>query len=373
MCVIAVARKGTPFPSYADLHAMWQANSHGAGFMYQSTDRNGQPSLRVVKGLMTFTALKRALTAHRDNFMEPGDDGLTAVDTAVHFRIASAGGTTPILTHPFSAGQDVAIMHNGHISSLAYDDFDKLKDSIYASQTPSRSYAKAMGAFANEFDQVVASYAEKNGLTVAEAERILSINDPAQQKAQKERELVAPESDTSRLASMLGQLPKGWQRNRVVHHMIVETFLKSDRVVIFDSKGLCRILGEKLGGMKRGVWYSNMYWDRSANNGVTRVVSGKDLDKEGSKSTSATQSTLYPIPTFIDDDKPRTVGEWVDEARQRAEERRRRTPKLGCTVGSGASGESSTDVEGSEVIDPDVPVDPRIIDEDDDFHYALGH
>ena len=64
MCVIAVARTGTLLPSFGMLHAMWEANPHGAGFMYPSLTADNRPMVRAVKGLMSFNALKRELQCY---------------------------------------------------------------------------------------------------------------------------------------------------------------------------------------------------------------------------------------------------------------------------------------------------------------------
>lgn len=87
MCVIASSPKGARQPSVDELKQMWDANPHGAGFMFV---RNGAVHIR--KGYMAWRNFCEALAA----------EGFTAEDAVVyHFRISTQGGVKPEMTHPF--------------------------------------------------------------------------------------------------------------------------------------------------------------------------------------------------------------------------------------------------------------------------------
>jgi len=101
MCVIAFSPKNKKF-SEKDLRKMWDANPHGAGFAYVD---NTQKLLIVKKGFMTF-----------DAFMSEYEKMPETVH-AIHFRLASAGGICPELTHPFRT-----------------DRFDNLKKLVYVAK-----------------------------------------------------------------------------------------------------------------------------------------------------------------------------------------------------------------------------------------------
>ncbi len=107
MCVISFIKTGVAF---TEDHArkMWEANSHGAGFAYYEAGR-----WQFVKGFMSFDELIKALK----------ERGLLGVENhppfAIHFRIATHGGVTPELTHPFEVGikeGQALLFHNGTLS-----------------------------------------------------------------------------------------------------------------------------------------------------------------------------------------------------------------------------------------------------------------
>lgn len=113
MCVICVKEKGVLMPTTENIRAMWDANPHGAGFMFA---RNGKVFIR--KGFMTLDDFECALL--KENFTK--DDVII-----MHFRIATQGGINPEMTHPFAlvnkientkclnALCDIGIAHNGII------------------------------------------------------------------------------------------------------------------------------------------------------------------------------------------------------------------------------------------------------------------
>ena len=115
MCVIAVSPIGKRQPSQAELVSMWATNPHGAGYMCA---RRGK--LYIHKGFMFLSDFLRAVRMEQ----------FTAADPVVyHFRIATSGGRSPEMTHPFPVAHDmvfedcklldvsapVGIAHNGVI------------------------------------------------------------------------------------------------------------------------------------------------------------------------------------------------------------------------------------------------------------------
>lgn len=115
MCIIVVKKYGVACPSEGVLKTCWDNNSDGAGYMYV---RDGLVHIR--KGFMTWS---KFLAAYQD-------EHFTADDVfAVHFRIATSGGTNAGRTHPFPMSSDlsvltaprlavdVAMMHNGVFGS----------------------------------------------------------------------------------------------------------------------------------------------------------------------------------------------------------------------------------------------------------------
>ena len=114
MCIIAVKPASKPMPSDSVLSTMWKRNSDGAGFMYA---HNGKVYIR--KGFMHFAKYQRALEQIPQN-----------VPAVLHFRIATHGGISPGMCHPFPLTDNikrlkatnqtarVGIAHNGIIPIL---------------------------------------------------------------------------------------------------------------------------------------------------------------------------------------------------------------------------------------------------------------
>lgn len=99
MCVIIYKPKGVAMPSQKELKAAFAHNSDGAGFAYFLPDNRVQ----IVKGLMTFAALEKALKRHSGAIK---DNALV-----IHMRITTHGGTSQGLTHPFPVSSDPQEMH----------------------------------------------------------------------------------------------------------------------------------------------------------------------------------------------------------------------------------------------------------------------
>lgn len=122
MCIICVSKKGVKQPDETLLQKMFQANPHGAGYMYCKNNY-----VIIHKGFMTFYDLLKAVKA--ENFTE--DDPVI-----YHFRISTQAGITPFMTHPFPLTSHIeycrkldlkckcGVVHNG-IIQMTSDSRDK--------------------------------------------------------------------------------------------------------------------------------------------------------------------------------------------------------------------------------------------------------
>lgn len=114
MCVIASIPAGAGRLSDDILATMWQRNPDGAGIMYAADGR-----VWGHKGLMTLDALRAAVAAVPDG-----------APLVIHCRIATSGGISPEMTHPFPVSRrlrrlraldwtaDIGIAHNGIIAGF---------------------------------------------------------------------------------------------------------------------------------------------------------------------------------------------------------------------------------------------------------------
>lgn len=117
MCIIVYKPIGVKMPSRSRLEYCWQNNPHGAGFMFADGD-----TIRYQKGFMTFRAFYKALKKHGK---------IDHLPVLMHFRIATHGGQSKSMTHPFevttsekrlkstSGFCSLAVMHNGILSMTA--------------------------------------------------------------------------------------------------------------------------------------------------------------------------------------------------------------------------------------------------------------
>lgn len=124
MCVIAVKKKGVAMPSNDSIKLMWETNSDGAGFMYAL---NGK--VFIEKGFMKLTDLTRAII-NLEKFALKSGTSVNDIPVILHFRIATHGGTSAELTHPFPISHDekhlkaldltcdLGMAHNGIINSV---------------------------------------------------------------------------------------------------------------------------------------------------------------------------------------------------------------------------------------------------------------
>ena len=110
MCVIVVKPAGTKVPDKELLAQCWQANPHGAGYMFA---RSGRVHIR--KGFMTLRGFQQSISTV-----------LSQEDVAVlHFRLATSGLIGKGQTHPFPLSHSrrslcatrltcaVGVAHNG--------------------------------------------------------------------------------------------------------------------------------------------------------------------------------------------------------------------------------------------------------------------
>lgn len=114
MCIIIAKNSGVNLPSKKILKSCFNSNPDGAGIMY---NRDGK--VNIEKGFMGFKS-----------FWKYHQDMKFGINTSIvyHFRIATAGGTSPENCHPFPIsdneellkklsieGEDIALCHNGII------------------------------------------------------------------------------------------------------------------------------------------------------------------------------------------------------------------------------------------------------------------
>ena len=114
MCVICISPKGIRQPNKEEFQAMFNANPHGAGYMFINDDA----LVEIHKGFMTFDDFWREIKGRK----------FTKRDVVIyHFRISTQGGVNPYMTHPFPLTANientkildcacpVGIVHNGII------------------------------------------------------------------------------------------------------------------------------------------------------------------------------------------------------------------------------------------------------------------
>jgi len=133
MCIIAVKKEGVDMPTNQIIKKMFSSNSDGAGFMVKRKRSN---TISLHKGLMTLEEFSEALSNAK----------IKQSDIVVmHFRIATVGGKSQQLTHPFicDLNPDVinvletktsspCLVHNGTINSLKGSDLNKSDSSRLA-------------------------------------------------------------------------------------------------------------------------------------------------------------------------------------------------------------------------------------------------
>jgi len=106
MCQIAVIKEGGKV-EYDEFEKIWYQNPDGFGFAYFKGNK-----WNVMKGLMNPDDAYRLLDKVQGKY-----------PVVSHWRMASAGGVTPKLTHPFivtlKKGKRAVLFHRGHISAFS--------------------------------------------------------------------------------------------------------------------------------------------------------------------------------------------------------------------------------------------------------------
>lgn len=128
MCVAIYKPKKTNLPSLEILKQCWDANPDGAGFALRT---DGEYSIEIHKGYMTW---KQFVSAYEKYHLADFTG-----DLLLHFRIATHGGISPGLTHPFSLTKDMkllkhtnvktnyALIHNGMLPIESKDGSDTME------------------------------------------------------------------------------------------------------------------------------------------------------------------------------------------------------------------------------------------------------
>ena len=129
MCVICISPKGIRQPYEEELFDMWLTNPHGAGYMVARGD-----CVEIHKGFMTFNEFIDQI-----EFEDFTDDDVVVY----HFRIATQGGISPEMCHPFpyttsTKGLNaldvecrVGIAHNGIIGITSNGDEELSDTALY--------------------------------------------------------------------------------------------------------------------------------------------------------------------------------------------------------------------------------------------------
>lgn len=105
MCVAVYKPERTNLPSLEILKQCWDANPDGAGFALRTGEE--KYAIEIHKGYMTWKSFVTAYEKYRlADF---------AGDMLLHFRIATHGGISPGLTHPFSLTSDVKLLKHTNV------------------------------------------------------------------------------------------------------------------------------------------------------------------------------------------------------------------------------------------------------------------
>lgn len=106
MCVAIYKPKKANLPSLEILKQCWDANPDGTGFAMRA---DGEYAIEIHKGYMTW---KQFVTAYEKYHLADFTG-----DLLLHFRIATHGGISPGLTHPFSLTKDVKLLKHTNVKT----------------------------------------------------------------------------------------------------------------------------------------------------------------------------------------------------------------------------------------------------------------
>lgn len=135
MCIIAVKPEKVQFTKN-QCRTMWNANPHGAGFMYATGKK-----VEIVKGLMTFA-----------DFWDAYEAAGPLRKMVVHFRIKTHGDVNPENTHPFWVVKNkFALAHNGIIRPLVNKTSAAESDTAVFARMLAENYGNPIDAVNNSF------------------------------------------------------------------------------------------------------------------------------------------------------------------------------------------------------------------------------
>lgn len=128
MCIAIVSPAGVKAPTLETLKTCFLNNEDGAGWAYPLSDNRG---VKIMKGFMTWNDFEKAWTEFNGRY------DTEKLPMLIHFRISTAAGVTPQMTHPFPINyddgalqkcqyvSDYAVIHNGVIGCVGYSDRPK--------------------------------------------------------------------------------------------------------------------------------------------------------------------------------------------------------------------------------------------------------
>lgn len=104
MCVAIYKPENVKLPALEVLKQCWNANPDGAGFALLTGEK--KYAIEIHKGYMTWKSFVTAYEKYLADFTG---------DLLLHFRIATHGGVSPGLTHPFSLTRDVKLLKHTNV------------------------------------------------------------------------------------------------------------------------------------------------------------------------------------------------------------------------------------------------------------------
>lgn len=107
MCVIMYKPSGASLPTKETIRAMWDSNRDGAGFMWKNPKTN---EIHYRKGYFDFNTFYNDIKAHYRLNRE----------MAIHCRIATSGGISKSMCHPFPMVKNNLMMKSSHLDSKTY-------------------------------------------------------------------------------------------------------------------------------------------------------------------------------------------------------------------------------------------------------------
>lgn len=113
MCIAVYKPKGKKI-TRATLKECWKSNPDGGGYMFAN---NG--NLRITKGFSSFKEMYKSFRKAENQY---------DTDFVLHFRIATSGGVSAKMCHPFLITNGLAVVHNGIFSDIVVPKNSVLSD-----------------------------------------------------------------------------------------------------------------------------------------------------------------------------------------------------------------------------------------------------